>query len=425
MKRYPWLYVPTLYFAESLPYNIVNSISTFIYKSMGVSNVTIGLTSYLYLPWVIKMFWGPLVDLYATKRLWIVGMQLFIVAAFGVCAMVLFSPSFLILSLVVMTVIAFLSATHDIATDGFYMLALSPERQAFYTGLRALFYRLGTIFVIGGLVVWAGRMEKSTGNIPGAWSKILWIAAGIFSALFLFHLLYLPRPAADARRQRHSEGQSSAPFLEVFRAYFQQPRIAIIVTFILLYRLSEAMVVKMLVPFMRDSRAAGGLSLGTDTVGFAYGTIGIVSLVVGGLLGGWLIARFGLRRCFWPMAVALNTPDVGYIFLAKAKEPLLPVVYGVVALEQFGYGMGFTAFMVFLMYTSKGPYKTAHYAISTGLMALGMMLPGMLSGKLQQLLGYPNFFVMILIAAIPGMLVIPFLPIGEEVTEVPRDIDLS
>lgn len=445
MKRYPWLYVPTLYFAESLPYNIVNTISTFIFKSMAVSNVTIGLTSYLYLPWVVKMFWGPLVDLYGTKRRWILGMQLFMAAALGVGAVALFSPSFLVLSLVVLTVVAFLSATHDIATDGFYMLALSSEQQAFYVGIRSLFYRLGTIFAVGALVVWAGRLEKSTGNIPGAWATIVWVVAGIFAVLFLFHVLYLPRPVSDVRRGRRGEPSTkmpfgagepasssalpqaehapAAPFLEVFRAYFRQPRIAAVVAFILLYRLSEAMVVKMLVPFMRDARTAGGLGLETATVGFAYGTIGIVSLVVGGILGGWLISRFGLRRCIWPMAIALNTPDLGYIYLAHAAHPGLPVVYGVVALEQFGYGLGFTAFMVFLMYTSKGLFKTAHFAISTGFMALGMMLPGMLSGKLQQLLGYPHFFVMILVAAIPGMLVIPLLPIGEEAREVPRDVD--
>ena len=272
-------------------------------------------------------------------------------------------------------------------------------------------------------MVWGGNLEKSAGNVPQAWSVIFWTVAGIFLLLAIVHFLYLPRPVTDVRGRR--EESRTPPFLDVFKSYFQRPRIVAIVMFILLYRLAEAMVVKMLVPFMKDPRTAGGLGLETATVGYAYGTVGILSLVLGGLLGGWLISRFGLRRCIWPMALALNAPDVGYIYLAKAAEPTLTAVYSVVAIEQFGYGLGFTAFMVFLMYTSRGAYQTAHYAISTGLMALGMMGPGIISGKLQQALGYEQFFVMILIVSIPGMLVIPFLPLEDRPQEVPKDIDLN
>lgn len=420
MKRFPWIYIPTLYIAESIPYHIVNAVSVVMYKSMGVSNVVIGMTSYLYLPWVIKMFWGPTVDLYATKRGWIRNMQILMAAAIGVLAVGVFSPSYLAISLVVFTVIAFLSATHDIATDGFYMLALSADQQAFYVGVRSLFYRIGAILTTGGLVVWAGNLEKSTGNIPQAWATILWVSAGLFVALYLFHTFYLPKPALDVKGRR--EESHTPPFFDVFKSYFQQPKIVAIVLFILLYRLAEAMVVKMLVPFMKDPRTAGGLGLDTSTVGYAYGTVGILSLVLGGLLGGWVISKFGLRKCIWPMALALNAPDIGYIYLAKAAEPTLSAVYTVVAIEQFGYGLGFTAFMVFLMYTCKGAYKTAHFAISTGLMAMGMMLPGMASGKLQEILGYPNFFIMILIASIPGMLLIFWLPLENEIKEVPKDL---
>lgn len=424
MKRHAWLYIPTLYFAESLPYHMVNTVSTFIYKSMGVSNEVIGYTSYLYLPWVIKMFWGPAVDIYATKRSWIRSMQILMAAAFAVTAVAMFSPSYLTLSLILFTAVAFLSATHDIATDGFYMLALDEKRQAFYVGIRSLFYRLGAIFTTGGLVVWAGKLELSTGNIPKSWATILWAAAGIFLLLYAFHSFYLPKPAGDIRKNR--EDKTGGPsYALVFKTYFQQPGIIPIVIFILLYRLGEAMVVKMLVPFMRDPVDAGGLGLPTATVGYAYGTVGIVSLVVGGILGGAVISKFGLRRCIWPMALALNAPDIGYIYLAKAAEPTLQSVYAVVAVEQFGYGLGFTAFMVFMMYTCRGSFKTAHFAISTGLMALGMMIPGMISGKLQSVLGYENFFIMILAASIPGMAVIFFLPIEEGAKEVPKDIDLN
>ncbi len=425
MKRYEWLYIPTLYFAESLPYNIVNAVSVVMYKSMGVSNVTIGLTSYLYLPWVIKMFWAPMVDIHGTKRAWLRHMQLLMSVALGVLAVGIFSPHYLTISLVIFTVVAFLSATHDIATDGFYMLAMSRERQAFYVGIRSLFYRLGTIFATGYLVVMAGNLEKSTGDIPGAWSTILWISAGIFFALFLFHTFYLPKPGLDAGSARPRRDSKGPPFLDVFKSYFQQPKIMPIVLFILLYRLGEAMVVKMLVPFMKDKPEVGGLGVDTATVGYVYGTVGILSLVIGGILGGWLISRFGLKKCIWPMAIALNTPDLGYIYLAKTAEPALNAIYAVVALEQFGYGLGFTAFMVFLMYTSKGAYQTAHYAISTGLMALGMMIPGMISGVIQERLGYETFFITILVISIPGMLVIPFLPIEPDVKEVAKDLDIS
>lgn len=420
MKRFAWLYIPTLYFAESLPYNLVNQISVILYKRMGVDNVTIGLTSYLYLPWVLKMFWGPMVDMYATKRAWIRSMQILMAAAFAVIAVGIFSPSFLTLSLILFTVIAFLSATHDIATDGFYMLALSPDRQAFYVGIRSLFYRFGTIFATGALVVWAGHIEASTGNIPQAWATVFWATAGIMLALFLFHTFYLPRPDADTAG-RHAK-TTLPPYLDVFKTYFQQPGIVAIVAFILLYRLGEAMLVKMLSPFMLDARAVGGLGLDTITVGYAYGTVGIVSLVIGGILGGWVIAKFGLKKCIWPMALALNAPDIGYIWLAQAAETNLAAVYAVVAVEQFGYGLGFTAFMVFLMYTCEGRYKTAHYAISTGLMALGMMIPGMISGVLQQKLGYSNFFIAVMAISIPGMLIIPFLPMKADIKEVPTDL---
>ncbi|MBI4178456.1 AmpG family muropeptide MFS transporter [bacterium] len=411
MKRLTWLYVPTLYFAESLPYFMVNSVSIFMYKSMGVSNTVIGLTSYLYLPWVIKMFWGPAVDLYATKRGWIRSMQILMALAFGVLAVALFSPAYLTLSLIIFTVVAFLSATHDIATDGFYMLALSKDDQAFYVGIRSLFYRLGAIFTTSGIVIWAGRIETSTGNIPYAWSVAAWMAAGTLLALFVFHTFFLPRPPEDVKGL-HAESEEGT-YLNVFKTYFQQPGILPVVLFILLYRLGEAMLVKMLVPFLRDPREAGGLGIDTAQVGFIYGTVGIVSLVAGGLLGGWVISRFGLKKCIWPMAIALNLPDAGYVYLAKTAEPAMTAVYAAVGIEQFGYGLGFTAFMVFLMETSKGAYKTAHFAISTGLMALGMMVPGMISGKLQELLGYGDFFILVLALTLPGMLIIPFLPIEE------------
>ena len=408
-KRFPWIYVPTTYFAEGVPYVIVNTVSVIIYSRMGMPNSLIGLTSFLYLPWVIKMFWGPLVDTRSTKRTWIISTQLAMAAGFGIAAAVMQSSLFFGLSLAVFTAVAFFSATNDIATDGFYMLALSTREQALYVGVRNLFYRVAMIFTSGGLVVLAGILERRTGDIPMSWTVVLGIAGAVFLGLALFHRFYLPRPAGDAGRSQESIIREGTAWGAVFRSYFSQPKIVPIVAFILLYRLGEAMLVKMALPFLLHPPERGGLGMSTESVGFVYGTVGVLCLIVGGILGGYLIYRFGFRLCIWPMVIALNAPDLAYVYLAWARPPI-GYVYLLVALEQFGYGLGFTAFMVFLMYIAKEPYKTSHYAISTGIMALGMMLPGMVSGYLQESLGYLNFFIAVCFLTLPGMLTIFFIP---------------
>ena len=413
-KRFPWLYVPTLYFTEGLPYVVVNTVSIAMYKSMGVSNELIGLTSSLYLPWVVKPLWGPTVDLYSTKRNWILGTQLAMAIGLGLVGAVMPLPAFFSLSLVLFTMIAFMSATHDIATDGFYMLALPEEQQAFYVGIRSTFYRLAWIFGSGVLLVFAGRMEKNTGDIPWSWTLTMLVTAFIVGILFLFHSFYLPRPAADHRAAK-GQTETGVPFLIAFKTYFQQEGIIPIIAYILLYRFGEALLVKMALPFLRDPVEAGGMNLLTETVGWVYGTVGILCLVIGGIFGGWLIAKFGLRKCLWPMAFAINAPDLVYVYMAYVK-PSLPVIYALVGFEQLGYGIGFAAFMVFMMHTAKGEFKTSHFAISTGFMALGMMIPGLISGYLQQALGYDQFFILVCLATIPGMLTIFFLPVKEEKT---------
>jgi len=410
-RRQPWLYIPTTYFAEGLPYIIVNAASVIMYKKMGLPNSLIGLTSFLYFPWVIKMLWGPLVDLYGTKRKWILATQLIMAVCFGLAAISMQTPMFFALSLIIFTLMAFVSATHDIAVDGFYMLALPEDRQAFFVGIRSTFYRLAMIFGTGVLVILAGNIESSTGDIPMSWTVVLTIAGTIFLMLFLFHHFYLPYPASDKRGERKKGG---VPFLKVFAAYFAQEKIGAIIAFILLYRLGEAMLVKMASPFLLDEVSAGGMGLSTQTVGSVYGTFGVLSLVAGGICGGVLISKFGLRKCIWPMAIALNAPDLVYVYMAASK-PALPFVYALVCMEQFGYGVGFTAFTVYLMYTSKGEYKTSHFAISTGIMALGMMVPGIVSGYLEEALGYLNFFIVVCVATLPGLATIFFIPMDEKV----------
>jgi PAT family beta-lactamase induction signal transducer AmpG len=333
-------------------------------------------------------------------------------AIFALLALSIDSSQFVLLTLSAFTVIAFISATHDIAIDGYYMLALDKKKQAFFVGVRSTCYRLAMIFGSGMLVVLAGTIEKRTGGIPLSWTAVMAVPAVIFFCAFLFHRFYLPCPSSDIPG---TTSEKKKGFSEAFRTYFQQNKIIPIVAFILLYRLGEAMLAKMAAPFLLDSPDVGGLGLATYTVGYVYGTVGVISLCVGGIMGGWLIARFGLRRCILPMAIMLNAPDILYVYMAIV-HPSLKAVYIMVACEQFGYGLGFTAFAVFLMYIAREPYKTSHFAISTGLMALGMMLPGMLSGVILNALGYTSFFITILVLTIPGMILLFFIPLEEDHT---------
>lgn len=408
----PWRFIPTLYLAEGLPYVLINSVSVVFYKRMGVDNVQIALwTSLLYLPWVIKMFWGPVVDIYSTRRNWILYTQFTMAFFLATVCLMTHLPLFFFLTLAIFVAAAFVSATHDIAVDGFYLMALSKEDQAFFVGVRSFFYRVAMIVGSGFLVYFAGKLEELTKQIDLSWSVIFALVASCMVVLGLYHKFSLPFPKDDITR-RHSSPEAQGSFLSIFKEYFTQNKIAGTLSFILLYRLGEAMLVKMASPFLLDSKETGGLGLSTSDVGLVYGTAGVLSLMVGGFLGGWLISRFGLKKCIWPLALALNLPDIFYIYLAYAQPSIL-WVYIFVCLEQLGYGLGFAAFMVFLMSVCKGSFKTSHFAISTGFMALGMMLPGMISGFLQKFLGYPLFFVMTCLVTIPGMLAIFFIPLED------------
>ncbi|MDI6743882.1 MAG: AmpG family muropeptide MFS transporter [Thermodesulfovibrionales bacterium] len=412
-SRNPWTFVPSLYFAEGLPYIIINTVSVILYKKMGIDNASIAFwTSWLYLPWVIKMFWSPLVDIYSTKRRWIISTQFAMAVCLFLAAYALNTEGYFFLSLSAFIASAFVSATHDIATDGFYMLALNKEEQALFVGIRATFYRLAMIFGSGLLIYAAGRIEAVTGSIPLSWTVVISTAGIVFVLAPLYHTFVLPFPATDSKRSPR-DAASDVSFLEIFSSYFRQEKIWAIIAFILLYRFAEAMLLKLAPPFLLDSKGAGGLGLSTSQVGLAYGTVGMICLVLGGILGGWLISKFGLRKCIWPMAITLHFPDIFYVYMAYT-QPEIVLTYVLVALEQFGYGLGFTAFMVYLMYAARGRHKTSHFAISTGIMALGMMLPGFISGYLQQAVGYRMFFVIVCVLAIPGILTILFIPKDEK-----------
>lgn len=404
--RTPWAFIPTLYFAQGLAFVIVNTMSTVIYKDLGVSNALIGITSLLYLPWVIKPLWSPIIEMFGTKRGWIVAMQIVLALGLAGASFTLNSPFFFVASLVVFIAVAFVSATHDISVDGFYLLALPARQQAFFVGIRSTFYRLATITGSGLLVMLAGHWIQTGTTIAASWAYVLLIAGGLYALHALWHYFILPHPAEDRTVQSPKE----AGFFEVWASYFRQEKIGWVLAFILLFRLGEAMLMKMLVPFLKDIPSRGGLGLSTEQVGLVYGTLGILGLVVGGIVGGILIARFGLRRCIFPMALCVHLPNLGYLYLAHF-QPTGWSVPLVVAVEQLGYGFGFTAFMVFLMQTVGDRFKTAHFAISTGFMALGMMLPGMVSGYIQEATGYFAFFVIVCLFTLPGLATIPFLPI--------------
>lgn len=409
--RNAWAWIPSLYFAQGIPYVVVMTVSVVMYKRLGLSNTDIALyTSWLYLPWVIKPIWSPLIDSLRTKRFWIISMQLLVGGGLAGVAFTLPASNFVQYSLAFLWLMAFSSATHDIAADGFYMLGLSEHQQAFFVGIRNTFYRLAMLAGQGPLVILAGYLENNSTNLPVAWSITFFILAALFIAFFLWHMLILPHPPADEKRGGNIR-EVLADFGETFISFFQKKGIITGLLFILVYRLGEAQLVKLASPFMLDEASKGGLGLTTEDIGFVYGVAGILALTAGGILGGIAVARHGIGRWLWPMVLAMNVPNLVYVYLAFAQPANIAVITSCVVAEQFGYGFGFTAYMLYMIYLSQGKHKTAHYALCTGFMALGMMLPGMVSGKIQDLIGYQHFFIWVLICTIPGFIVAAFLKI--------------
>jgi PAT family beta-lactamase induction signal transducer AmpG len=414
-KTSPWAWVPTLYVAEGLPYALVMSVSVVLYKNLGVSNADIAFyTGWLYLPWVLKPFWSPVVDLLKTRRQWIWVMQLLLGAGLAGVALTIPAPHFFQLTLAFFWLLAFSSATHDIAVDGFYMLGTTEHDQSFFNGIRSTFYRVATILAQGELITLVGRAHERTGNFTAVWSAAFAVVAGIFICFGLYHFWILPKPADDQPGKAVAPAHFSAEFFRTFGTFFQKPKIAALLLFLLLYRLGEAQLVKMVQPFLLDPRAAGGLGLNDEQLGLLYGKAGIVALMLGGILGGFAVARRGLKFWLWPMLLAIHLPDAVFIWLAWAQPHSLWAIGAGVAVEQFGYGFGFTAFMLYMIYIAHGEHRTAHYAVCTGFMALGMMLPGMWSGWLQERLGYQWFFVWVILATVPSFLVARKIPLEAE-----------
>ena len=401
---HPWRWVPTLYFVQGLPYMTAMTLSVVLYKNLGVDNATLAwATSWLYLPWVIKPLWSPLLELFGAKRRWVVVLQFITGVVFALLALALPLPQAWQLTLALFWLMAFASATHDIAADGFYLLAMPERQQSAFSGVRSTAYRLSSIVAQGGLVTLAGVLHSRWGNVRLAWQIVFALLALVFAAAALVHLRSLPRPALDApppRAASHWQG-----FVAVWRSFFRKPGIAAILAFLLLFRFGEAQSLKLVAPFLLDARADGGLGLSTAQLGIAYGTVGVAALTLGGLLGGWLVSRHGLRPWLWPMVASVHVPNLVFVALAAWQPQSLGLIAAGLALEQFGYGFGFTAFMLAMIQFAQGPHRTAHYAICTGFMALGMMLPGMASGWIQQQLGYLHFFVWVCLATLPSFVV--------------------
>jgi len=414
----PWRWIPTLYFGQGLPYVVVMILSVVMYKNLGVSNTEIALyTSWLYLPWVIKPLWSPVVDLLGSKRRWIVGLQFAVGVAFALVALTLPAPKFLQMTLAMFWLMAFASATHDIAADGFYMLALQQRKQAAFVGVRSTFYRLSMLGGQGGLVFLAGWLSERLGSPVLAWSWVFWVLCAVFGVGALYHLWALPRPASDGPVPRSATFW--ADFLAVFAAFFRKPDILRILAFLLLYRFAEAQLLKLVTPFILDPREVGGLGMRTQDVGIAYGTVGVIALTLGGLLGGWVISRGGLKRLLWPLMICMHLPNLLFVALAVWQPQSVAVLSAALAVEQFGYGFGFTVYMVFMLMVAGGAdgsavHRTAHYALCTGFMALGMMLPGMWAGWLQTQMGYVNFFIWACVATVPSFIAAAFVRIDPE-----------
>ncbi len=422
----PWFWIPLLNFASGLPYAVIISVSVIMYKNLGISNEDIGVyTSLLYLPWVIKPLWSPFIDLTGTKRKWFLSMQLLISIAFLLVGFTIPLNGFFIMTLAIFWVAAFASASNDIASDGFYLLVLPKEQQSFFLGIRSTFYRLSMLAGNGLIVLFAGYLEHKYGDNTKAWSYTMIAVGLLMTFITAYNFIFTPKNEINAS-ENDKKTQQHQSFATVFISFFQKKQIGLILAFILVFRLGESQLLKMLSPFLLDGKELGGMELDTEAVGIIYGTLGIFALTVGGILGGIAISKHGLTKWMLPMFLAMHLPIIGFIGLAhfqpeeifhlhlnlyffEINSPLNLYTCITVVLEQFGYGFGFTGFMMYLIHVAEGESKTAHYALATGFMALGMMLPGMLSGFIQKYLGYENFFIWVLLATIPGLILSRFL----------------
>ena len=399
-KQSPWLWVPTVYLLEGLPYAIVNTIALAVFKDMGVDNGTLGpLTTLISLPWLIKPLWSPFMDIFRSKRWWILLTQFTMLVTLGIIALCLPFCSMSVL-MALFVVVAFASATHDISADGYYMLALDRQRQSAFVGIRNTFYRGGLVLGQGLLVMLGGVLQQRTGNIPQSWAIVLLISAALIALIAVYHLFMLPKAEEDADKRPANASSIWAEFAESFRSFFLKKGVWWAIAFLLLFRLPEALSLNLLYPFFKDGAEVGGLGAGTQMYGLVYGTFGVVALLLGGILGGVYASRVGLRKAMWPMALSLALPCAVYLLMALVHPTGVWPIGSLIVLDQFGYGFGFTAYTLFMMRFVDGPLKTSHYAICTAFMWLSMKLPALVAGYLQLWLGYVGFFTLVMVSCL-------------------------
>jgi len=416
-ERNPWAWVPTLYFAEGLPYIAVTVLAIEIYMQLGLSDAEITFyTSWLYLPWVIKPFWSPFLDLCKTKRWWITTMQLLLGSAFAGVAFTIQADWWLQGSICFFWMLAFSSATHDVAADGFYMMGLDQHEQAFFVGIRSTFYRLSMIVGKGVLIMLAGVLQVMFRyQIKFSWSLIFYGLTGLFIAFYLYHNFILPHPKEDVN---HEEKQDAKvvfhEFLMTFATFFKKKQIFTAIAFMLLFRLPEALLTPISQLFLQAQSSKGGLGLSPQEFGLVNGTVGVIGLLAGGIIGGMLVSRDGLKKWLWPMTFAITIPNVAYVYLAYVMPDSLIAINTCVFFENFGYGFGFSAYMLFMIYFSQGEHKTSHYALCTGFMALSMLIPGLFAGALAQFVGYRMFFVIVMLCCLLPFIVASFLKVDSE-----------
>ncbi len=424
-RRQAWWWIPSLYFVEGLPNVVVATVSVLMYKSLEISNARIAFyTGMLYLPWVIKPLWSPFVDNLWIKRAWTLSMQFLLGFGMAGVALSLTSNYFFAISLLVFWVMAFCSATHDIAADGFYLLAVPESDQAWFVGIRSTCYRMATVAVNGPLIILIGHLQGAFGVRQG-WLIGFILLAGMLFLAGIYHVVVLPRPTRDTRREALTTHELFRSFTETFSSFFRKPGVASALAFLLLYRFAEAQLATVIKLFLLDPLAEGGLGLTTEQFGKYYGTIGVGFLLLGGILGGMVSSKHGFRAWLWWMVAAINLPNIVYVFLSQVQPQNTLLISSCIAIETFGYGFGFTAYMLFMLYLARGKHETAHYAICTGFMALGLMIPAMFSGKLQELLGYEWFFMWVMVATIPSFFVCTLIDVdpnfGRKMTVVDEE----
>ncbi|MBC3883001.1 MFS transporter [Undibacterium sp. LX40W] len=412
-QRSPISWVPTLYLAEGLPYFAVALVAGLMYKSLGVSNDEIAYwTGMIGFAWVFKPLWSPFLEAVRSKKLLVIAFQLIGGISLGLVALSMQLPNYFAISIALLGLVAIASATHDIAADGLYIASLSNKQQAAYAGWQGAFYNAAKFISLGGLVILAGHLEKSMPPAQ-AWAIVFGLLGAMLIAIALYHSWSLPNAQSNAKQESMSSVFNTS--IDVIKDFFSKPGIWLAIAFILLFRAGEGQIQTIGPLFLKELRANGGLGLSNEQVGVVYGTAGTIAFIGGSILGGYFAAWLGLRRALPWLIIAMNLPNLVFFYLSATLPDNLSIVGAALSLEMFGYGFGFVGLILFMMQVvAVGKYQTAHYALATGVMQLGLVIPKMISGKVQTALGYQQFFIWVLISAIPVLILCRFLKIKDQ-----------